>query len=167
MSLVKLTSLLVALGCVVVSAAISLPIKNLDSKLLHNEALIGSLFAKFVQLHQKPYQDSHEEYQLRKDIFRRNLYKIDMLNKAEQGTATYGITHLSDLSPSELKLRMGYKDSKGLQLNHDMTSFEEVWQEVLKVEEKTEEELVKSVPKEFDWRKLAGAVSQVKDQGND
>lgn len=107
------------------------------------------LFDKFKIKHKRVYSDN-DEHERRYKIFKQNLYKIEQLNRMEQGTAKYGITELADLTKEEFMLRTG-----------------------LVIPEKHENEMKNpmadimtdlEVPKEYDWR-TKQVVSEVKNQG--
>jgi len=107
-------------------------------------------FHAFMATHNKRYS-SREEYKARYSIFRTNMARVALLQATEQGTATYGATHLADLTEEEFKRQyLGYTRS---QVNDDP---EIHWPpaDIPDVE----------VPESFDWRDH-GAVSEVKNQG--
>lgn len=64
------------------------------------------LFDKFKLKHNRNYANSLE-HDMRYRIFKNNLYKIEQLNRHEQGTAKYGVTEFSDLTSIEYKHRTG------------------------------------------------------------
>ena len=55
-------------------------------------------FKNFLKKYNKKYDAANGEYKRRFHIFRGNLKKIDLLQKTEQGTATYGVTQFADLT---------------------------------------------------------------------
>ncbi|XP_062554650.1 uncharacterized protein LOC134219793 isoform X2 [Armigeres subalbatus] len=109
------------------------------------------LFEKFKLKHSRQYQSSLE-HEMRFRIFKNNLFKIEQLNKYEQGTAKYGITHFADMTSAEYRQRTGLVVPRDGSDNH-------VGNPMAEIDEHME------VPDAFDWRQL-GAVSQVKNQGN-
>lgn len=109
------------------------------------------LFEKFKLKHSREYQSSLE-HEMRFRIFKNNLFKIEQLNKYEQGTAKYGITHFADMTSSEYRQRTGLVVPRDEERNH-------VGNPMAKIDENLE------IPEAFDWREL-GAVSPVKNQGN-
>lgn len=109
------------------------------------------LFAKFKLKHNRDYQ-STLEHEMRFRIFKNNLFKIEQLNKYEQGTAKYGITHFADMTSAEYRQRTGLVVPRDEDRNH-------VGNPMAKIDENTK------LPASFDWRQL-GAVSPVKNQGN-
>lgn len=109
------------------------------------------LFEKFKQKHSRKYH-STLEHEMRFRIFKNNLFKIEQLNKYEQGTAKYGITHFADMTSSEYRQRTGLVIPREEERNH-------VGNPMAKIDENMQ------LPDSFDWRQL-GAVSPVKNQGN-
>ncbi|KAG5674436.1 hypothetical protein PVAND_004407 [Polypedilum vanderplanki] len=108
------------------------------------------LFNNFITKYNRKYANELE-HKMRMRIFKKNLHKIEMLNKHEQGTAKYGITEFADLTEKEYLHKTG-----------------------LRVRERHENELenpiahipeVEDLPTEFDWRDKS-AVTSVKNQGN-
>ncbi|KAL1436801.1 hypothetical protein MTO96_049341 [Rhipicephalus appendiculatus] len=61
-----------------------------------------SLFSVFARTYNKTYKDK-EEHEARFMIFKNNLKRIALFNRLEEGTAHYGLTEFSDLSPSEFE----------------------------------------------------------------
>lgn len=110
------------------------------------------LFDKFKTRHNRTYQSSLE-HEMRFRIFKNNLFKIEQLNKYEQGTAKYGITHFADMTSAEYRARTGLiVPREGDDVNH-------IRNPMAQIDEHME------LPEAFDWREL-GAVSPVKNQGN-
>lgn len=109
------------------------------------------LFEKFKLKHSRDYQ-STLEHEMRFRIFKNNLFKIEQLNKYEQGTAKYGITHFADMTSAEYRQRTGLVIPRDEERNH-------VGNPMAKIDENRE------LPDSFDWRQQ-GAVSPVKNQGN-
>lgn len=110
------------------------------------------LFDKFKTRHNRTYQSSLE-HEMRFRIFKNNLFKIEQLNKYEQGTAKYGITHFADMTSAEYRARTGLvMPREGDDVNH-------IRNPIADIDEHME------LPEAFDWRDL-GAVSPVKNQGN-
>lgn len=110
------------------------------------------LFDKFKTRHNRTYQ-STLEHEMRFRIFKNNLFKIEQLNKYEQGTAKYGITHFADMTSAEYRARTGLViPREGDDVNHIRNPMAEIDEHM-------------ELPEAFDWRDL-GAVSPVKNQGN-
>ncbi|KAL1373386.1 hypothetical protein pipiens_018690 [Culex pipiens pipiens] len=110
------------------------------------------LFDKFKTRHNRTYQSSLE-HEMRFRIFKNNLFKIEQLNKYEQGTAKYGITHFADMTSAEYRARTGLVvPREGDEVNHIRNPMAEIDEHM-------------ELPDAFDWREL-GAVSEVKNQGN-
>nr|XP_029720359.1 uncharacterized protein LOC109405203 isoform X3 [Aedes albopictus] len=109
------------------------------------------LFEKFKLKHSRQYQSSLE-HEMRFRIFKNNLFKIEQLNKYEQGTAKYGITHFADMTSAEYRQRTGLVVPRDEDRNH-------VGNPKAEIDENME------IPEAFDWRE-SGAVSPVKNQGN-
>lgn len=117
------------------------------------EQKVRHTFAKFRMRHSKNYANAMEE-NIRYRIFKNNLFKIDQLNRHEQGTAKYGITEFADLTLSE------YRQITGLLPVHERDNAHEneishVTAEIPNIE----------LPTSFDWREK-NAVTEVKNQGN-
>ncbi|XP_055526517.1 uncharacterized protein LOC129719120 isoform X2 [Wyeomyia smithii] len=109
------------------------------------------LFEKFKLRHNRTYQSTFE-HEMRFRIFENNLFQIEQLNKYEQGTAKYGITHFADMTSAEYKQRTGLvvpSEQERNLIRNPMAVIDENIQ----------------LPEAFDWRTL-GAVSSVKNQGN-
>lgn len=64
------------------------------------------LFQNFIKKHNRNYVSKYE-HGFRFKIFKKNLHKIEQLNKHESGTAKYGITHFADLTAKEYLHRTG------------------------------------------------------------
>lgn len=109
------------------------------------------LFDKFKTRHNRTYQSSLE-HEMRFRIFKNNLFKIEQLNKYEQGTGKYGITHFADMTSTEYRQRTGLIVPREEERNH-------IRNPVATIDQHME------LPDAFDWREL-GAVSVVKNQGN-
>lgn len=110
------------------------------------------LFENFVKKYHRRYT-SDLEHEMRHRIFKKNLHKIDMLNKKEQGTAKYGITPFADLSEKE------YLRKTGLVMRHHHEN------EIRNPTADIPDIDVKDLPTEFDWTEK-NAVTSVKNQGN-
>lgn len=107
------------------------------------------LFEHYIKKYNRKYLDD-EEYEMRHRIFKKNLHKIEMLNKNEQGTAKYGITPFADLTEKE------YFHKTGLVIReHQDNEIRNPIAEIPDIE----------LPEEFDWRDK-GAITSVKNQGN-
>lgn len=119
--------------------------KDLKLKAFKSEVL----FENFVKKYKRRYVNDME-HNMRLRIFKKNLHKIEQLNKNEQGTAKYGLTPFADLTEKE------YLHKTGLVVreNHE-NALKNPIAEIPDVE----------VPESFDWRDK-GAVTAVKNQGN-
>lgn len=107
------------------------------------------LFENYIKKYERRYVNDIE-YNHRLKIFKRNLHKIEMLNKHEQGTAKYGISEFSDLTEKEYLRKTGL--IVPLRQENDLGNpVADIPNVVL--------------PEEFDWRDK-GAVTDVKNQGN-
>lgn len=107
------------------------------------------LFDKFKLKHKRNYVNN-DEHERRYKIFKSNLYKIEQLNRNEQGTAKYGITDFSDLTTQE------YKQRTGLIVPEDRENdVKNPMADILDLE----------LPKEYDWRQK-NVVSEIKNQGS-
>lgn len=69
------------------------------------QSQIQSLFMKFKLEFSKRYASYGEEYR-RFNIFSENIQLIVSLNEEEEGTAEYGITKYSDLTPAEFSSKI-------------------------------------------------------------
>ncbi|KAG5884611.1 hypothetical protein JTB14_023810 [Gonioctena quinquepunctata] len=106
------------------------------------------LFKSFTKVYGKTYMNEME-YNFRQQVLKENLNTIRMLNKFEQGSATYGLSRFADLTQEEFSnmhgLRMDLRNQNDVPFARaDIPDIE--------------------IPTEFDWRKK-NAVSEVKDQG--
>ncbi|KAK6023867.1 papain family cysteine protease, partial [Ostertagia ostertagi] len=108
-------------------------------------------FTDFIERYGKAYSNESEALK-RFRIFKKNLEVIRNMQENEQGTAVYGITRFSDLSPEEFKKI--YLPYTWKQPNNPKRIVNLVAEGVDPKE---------PLPKSFDWRKH-GAVTEVKDQ---
>lgn len=122
----------------------------------HHHSYIGrgeehmtKLFQKFINRHKRQYTTS-EEHQRRYEIFKENLYKIEQLNRNEEGTAKYGITEFADMNTQEFKRYTGL-----IPREHGENEVRNPMADILDLQ----------VPASFDWRDR-NVVSEVKNQGN-
>lgn len=113
-----------------------------------SEGKMRQSFNEYLTKFNKTYLMSNE-YTYRYKVFKDNLNQIDLLNKHEQGTATYGITRFADLTKEEF--------SRSLGLRQDLRSENEVPFQAARIPDV-------HLPTEFDWR-TKNAVTEVKDQG--
>ncbi|KAF7241704.1 hypothetical protein EG68_10499 [Paragonimus skrjabini miyazakii] len=102
------------------------------------------LYEQFKRDYRKNYANDDDEKRFA--IFKDNLVRAQNYQLQEQGTARYGVTRFSDLTPEEfaakfLSSRMDDRVQR-VQLND-----------------------LKSAPESFDWREK-GAVTPVEDQGH-
>lgn len=115
------------------------------------EVKANIMFENFISKYNRRYLND-QEHKMRMRIFKRNLHKIENLNKHEQGTAKYGITQFSDLTEKEYLHKTGllvperYENDLGNPLAHipDIKDGD--------------------LPTQFDWRDK-NAVTGVKNQG--
>lgn len=107
------------------------------------------IFENFIKKYERRYLNDDEK-NLRLRIFKRNLHKIEMLNKHEQGTAKYGITEFADMTEKEYLRRTGLVAPQKHEndLGNPIAEIPDV-----------------ELPVEFDWRDK-GVVTNVKNQGN-
>ncbi|KAJ9595094.1 hypothetical protein L9F63_013620, partial [Diploptera punctata] len=102
-------------------------------------------FESFMEKHNKTYS-THSEMKNRFRIFRQNMNKIYILQRTEEGTATYGVTRFADLSGTEC-----INDHTDLQEENQIPMKEAIIPDV-------------KLPNEFDWRHY-NVVTEVKNQG--
>ncbi|CRL01524.1 CLUMA_CG014251, isoform B [Clunio marinus] len=122
------------------------------SELKAREIKSEVLFENFVKKYHRRYGNDLE-HKMRHRIFRKNLHKIDMLNKHEMGTAKYGITPFADLTEKEYLHKTGL-----LMRERHENDLPNPLAEIPDID-------VKDLPTEFDWTEK-GAVTSVKNQGN-
>uniref|UniRef100_F7G5V1 Cathepsin W n=1 Tax=Callithrix jacchus TaxID=9483 RepID=F7G5V1_CALJA len=100
--------------------------------------------------HQRlPYGPEHAR---RLDIFAHNLVQAQRLQEEDLGTAEFGVTPFSDLTEEEFGQLYGHQRAAG-----GVPSMSRVV---------GSEEPEESVPHTCDWRKVAGAISFIRNQGN-
>lgn len=106
------------------------------------------VFKQFQKKFNRQYANELER-NTRLRIFKKNLHKIDMLNKHEQGTAKYGITAFADMTEKEYLHRTGLlvRETHENEIRNPIAEIPDV-----------------ELPDEFDWVEK-GAVTSVKDQG--
>merc|ERR1719319_669003 len=107
-----------------------------------------SHFHKFMKNNGKKYL-SKAEYKHRYSVFREIMKKVQFLTESDLGTATYGATHLADLSEEEFK-----RDYLGVNMKKDDPDIHWPAADIPDIE----------LPAEFDWR-TKGAVTPVQNQG--
>lgn len=107
------------------------------------------IFKQF-QLKFKRHYANELEHKKRLRIFKKNLHKIDMLNKHEQGTAKYGITEFADMTEKEYLHKTGLvvRGDRENELSNPIADIPDV-----------------ELPDEFDWVEK-GVVTAVKNQAN-
>jgi len=120
-------------------------IKNKPVDVVKSEILFGHYIKKYNRRYANDL-----EHEKRLHIFKKNLHKIDLLNKHEQGTAKYGITEFADMTPKEYLRKTGFlmRENEN-ELRNPVADIPDI----------------KDLPEEFDWREK-NAVTSVKDQGN-
>lgn len=107
------------------------------------------LFENFLKKFERRYANDNE-HNMRLRIFKRNLHKIEMLNKHEQGTAKYGINEFADLTEKEYLRKTGLivPERHENDFGNPIADIPDV-----------------PLPENFDWRDKK-AVTAVKNQGN-
>ncbi|XP_053657840.1 uncharacterized protein LOC128706923 [Anopheles marshallii] len=128
--------------------------RSVRSLKIDDDEHVRRQFNKFKHHHRRQYASSME-HEMRFNIFRNNLFKIDQLNKFERGTAKYGVTKFADMTVAEYRAHTGLVVPKQLHTNHIPNPVA------------TQEDVadVGDMPTSFDWRDQ-GAVTGVKDQGS-
>uniref|UniRef100_A0A6M2DPX0 Putative cysteine proteinase n=1 Tax=Xenopsylla cheopis TaxID=163159 RepID=A0A6M2DPX0_XENCH len=117
----------------------------------HEDMKTWRLFSKFALKHDKYYDANEALYRF--GVFKDNLKLIEKLNRGELGTAHYGITQFSDLTPEEFKSRYTGLLPKSERSDNEVPhASAEIPKDV-------------TLPESFDWRDH-GAVTHVKDQGS-
>jgi len=115
------------------------------------EKLTSPHFEEFMTTHGKAYE-TEEEHNSRYWIFYKNMLQVDLLNKLEQGSATYGMTKFSDLTTEEFKTLY----------SRPITETDLFYAKMMPKAEEVEAEYYNE--EGVDWREK-GAVTDVKDQG--
>uniref|UniRef100_A0A2K5S5P0 Cathepsin W n=1 Tax=Cebus imitator TaxID=2715852 RepID=A0A2K5S5P0_CEBIM len=93
-----------------------------------------------------------EEHARRLDIFADNLAQAQRLQEEDFGTAEFGVTPFSDLTEEEFGQLYGHRRAAGGVPGMGRMVGSEAPEE--------------SVPHTCDWRKVAGAISSIRNQGN-
>ncbi|XP_035894757.1 uncharacterized protein LOC118504426 isoform X2 [Anopheles stephensi] len=142
----------------VAASTVSTPAKkrrrSVRSLKIDDDEHVRKQFEKFVHHHRRRYGSSME-HEMRFNIFRNNLFRIDQLNKFERGTAKYGVTKFADMTLAEYRAHTGLVVPNRANSNH-------IGNRVATQEDVAD---VGDVPRSFDWRDL-GAVTGVKNQGS-
>lgn len=107
------------------------------------------LFKQFQEMYNKRYHSTIEK-NLRYKTFRQNLDRIEELGEQERGTAKYGMTQFTDMTPNEFKRYTGLLP----RLKHE-NAISNPMATIPDIE----------LPKSFDWRDK-GVISEVKNQGS-
>ncbi|XP_035119239.1 cathepsin W isoform X1 [Callithrix jacchus] len=107
---------------------------------------------KFFQIQFNRSYLTPEEHARRLDIFAHNLVQAQRLQEEDLGTAEFGVTPFSDLTEEEFGQLYGHQRAAG-----GVPSMSRVV---------GSEEPEESVPHTCDWRKVAGAISFIRNQGN-
>lgn len=128
--------------------------RSVRSLKIDDDEHVRRQFDKFKHHHRRRYASSME-HEMRFNIFRNNLFKIDQLNKFERGTAKYGVTKFADMTVAEYRAHTGLVVPKHDRANH-------IRNRVASEEDVAD---VGDLPRSFDWRDL-GAVTEVKNQGS-
>ncbi|XP_061503275.1 uncharacterized protein LOC1273088 isoform X1 [Anopheles gambiae] len=128
--------------------------RSVRSLKIDDDAHVRRMFDKFRHHHRRQYASSME-HEMRFNIFRNNLFKIEQLNKFERGTAKYGVTKFADMTVAEYRAHTGLVVPKHDRANH-------VGNRVASEEDVAG---VGDLPRSFDWRDH-GAVTEVKNQGS-
>ncbi|KJH50321.1 papain family cysteine protease [Dictyocaulus viviparus] len=139
-------------------------------------------FVDFMGRHEKVYNSKHDTLK-RFRVFKRNLKAIRSWQEKEEGTAVYGITQFSDLTPEEFKkaIRSWQEKEEGTAV-YGITQFSDltpeefkkiylpyIWDEPIVPNRMVDlmaegVHLNETLPESFDWRDH-GAVTDVKNQG--
>lgn len=123
--------------------------RDFHSLTSRGEEHMRRLFDKFKIKHGREYT-SNEEHEMRFRIFKQNLFKIEQLNRNEEGTAKYGVTKFADLTNQEFKQYTGFV----IPADHE-NRVRNPPADILDIE----------IPPSFDWRDK-NAVTEVKNQGS-
>ena len=115
-----------------------------------SERLTSPSFDEFMTVHERSYE-TEEEHNSRYWTFYKNMLQWELLNRLEEGTATYGMNQFSDLTTEEFKEKY-------------LTPITEKDLFYAGMLPKAEELDVDDAPTEIDWRE-EGAVTPVKYQG--
>uniref|UniRef100_A0A4Y0BR50 Cystatin domain-containing protein n=1 Tax=Anopheles funestus TaxID=62324 RepID=A0A4Y0BR50_ANOFN len=129
--------------------------RSVRSLKIDDDEHVRRQFNKFKHHHRRQYASSME-HEMRFNIFRNNLFKIEQLNKFERGTAKYGVTKFADMTQAEYRAHTGLVVPKQHQDNNHIRNPLATQKDVANVGD---------MPRSFDWRDQ-GAVTKVKDQGS-
>ncbi|XP_049285061.1 uncharacterized protein LOC125764663 isoform X2 [Anopheles funestus] len=129
--------------------------RSVRSLKIDDDEHVRRQFNKFKHHHRRQYASSME-HEMRFNIFRNNLFKIEQLNKFERGTAKYGVTKFADMTQAEYRAHTGLVVPKQHQDNNHIRNPVATQKDVANVGD---------MPRSFDWRDQ-GAVTKVKDQGS-
>jgi len=112
------------------------------------ERLGSPLFNEFMTTHSKSYE-SEAEHNYRYWTFYRNMAKWELLNKLEQGTATYGPNMFADVTEEEFTTQyLSKMGDEGVKMVRDLPMAEDV----------------EAAPASWEWN-TQGVVTGVKNQG--
>jgi len=113
--------------------------------------LTSPSFEVFMQKYERVYE-TEEEHNVRYWTFYKNMAKWELFNKAELGTATYGMNQFADMTEEEFsKYYLSPVTDKDMALLESLPEAEEI--------------NLDDTPDEMDWR-TKNAVTPVKNQGS-
>ena len=130
---------------------LSFVVVNVVLGLVFSERLSSPSFGLFMTEYERSY-DTEEEHNSRYWTFYKNMLQWELMNKMEQGTATYGVNQFSDMSEEEF----AYIYSNPIS-DLDLLTVDNL--------PEAEELDASQIPDEVDWRK-DNAVTPVRGQGH-